>query len=138
MIIKKIKARGRSLTEEHRKRISEGLKGRVFTEEHKKKMGKKGSSHPFWKGGLRKQHGYVMVLKPEHPYSDVKGYVYEHRFLVEEKLGRYLKTEEIVHHINGVRNDNEIENLKLFKNYSEHTKFHNLKRSYGGSYKKVV
>ena len=47
-----------------------------------------------------------------------------HRKIMEENIGRKLRTKEIVHHINGNREDNRIENLMLFKNQSEHIKYH--------------
>ena len=42
---------------------------------------------------------------------------------MEQKLGRYLKEGEEVHHINHIKHDNRIENLMLFENHSEHVKF---------------
>lgn len=68
--------------------------------------------------------GYIMILKPDHPYCDSKGYVREHRLVMEEHLGRYLEPTEVVHHINHVRDDNRIENLVLYKGYNEHNKTH--------------
>jgi len=69
-------------------------------------------------------HGYVIVLKHEHPHCNRDGYVYKHRLVMEEYLGRYLLPTEDVHHINEDKKDNRIENLQLFPSRSAHTKFH--------------
>lgn len=68
-----------------------------------------------WKGGKpRTSSGYVHVRVPDHLYADGKGYILEHRLVMEEHLGRYLEPEETVHHKNGIRDDNCIENLELW------------------------
>lgn len=51
----------------------------------------------------------------------------EHRFIIEQFLGRKLKRNEVVHHINGNKNDNRIENLQLMS-LSEHSKLHNTNK----------
>jgi hypothetical protein len=83
-----------------------------------------GSKNPNWRGGKRKdKSGYILVYVPDHPYCDGDYLVREHRLVMEKHLGRYLKPEEIVHHINQIKSDNRIENLKLFSNNSEHSRY---------------
>ena len=75
---------------------------------------RKGENSHFWKGGKIKNNGYVMVYNPEHPNSNPNGYVREHRLVMEQELGRLLNDDEQIHHKNGVRDDNRIENLELW------------------------
>jgi len=73
----------------------------------------KGENDPNWKGGRLIKNGYIQILKSDHPYANNCGYIYEHRLIMEKKLGRYLTKDEIVHHINGIRDDNRPENLVI-------------------------
>lgn len=66
--------------------------------------------------------GYVHVHVPTHPHADASGYVYEHRKVMEQSIGRILERGERVHHINRDRSDNRIENLVLFASQSAHLK----------------
>jgi hypothetical protein len=59
------------------------------------------------------QNGYVMVWEPDHPNTAMKGWQYEHRLVAEATVGRYLKSDEHVHHVNGVKDDNRPENLQV-------------------------
>jgi hypothetical protein len=137
--------KGRIVSYKTKLKIGEAHKGMKFSEEALLKMrlahlGKKASdetklrmsnssakgiNHFNWKGG-RSNHGdgYIEILQPEHPYCNKKGYVYEHRLVMEQKIGRYLLPEEVVHHENEIKSDNRIKNLRLFASKSEHIKFH--------------
>jgi len=67
--------------------------------------------------------GYVLLRKPEHPNANNRGYILAHRFVMSEALDRPLEEGEIVHHQNGDKKDNRLENLQL-KTHSEHTEEH--------------
>jgi len=85
-----------------------------------------GVNHGRWKGGRVKVHGYVYILKPDHPFCNKQGYFLEHRLVMEKSIGRYLTPKEVVHHVNGIKDDNREENLTLFKNQSEHHRYLHL------------
>ncbi|KKL67477.1 hypothetical protein LCGC14_2134600 [marine sediment metagenome] len=75
--------------------------------------------HPNWKGGRRITDGYcdIMVSSNDEFYcmANKSGYIREHRYIMAKHLGRKLGSDEIVHHLNGIRDDNGIENLVLTK-----------------------
>lgn len=74
----------------------------------------KGVQNPKWNGGKTiTSNGYIMLWKPDHPDRDSRGYIKEHRLIMEKHLGRRLKHSELVHHINGIKTDNRIENLEI-------------------------
>ena len=70
-------------------------------------IAKKGDGH------LSKS-GYKCIYKKNHPNSQKSGLIFEHIFIMSEHLGRPLVKGETVHHRNGIRNDNRIENLELW------------------------
>lgn len=70
-----------------------------------------------------KYTSYKMILCPCHPNADKKGYVREHRLIMEVHLGRFLDTKESVHHKDGNGLNNSLVNLELL-NRSEHAKEH--------------
>ncbi len=73
-----------------------------------------------YKGGaIVDKDGYMKIRFRRHPYSN-RGYVYEHRLVMESKLGRLLNKSEVVHHKNGNTLDNRAENLELFQSNGEH------------------
>lgn len=87
-------------------------------------IGYGGDRSPHWKGGRHVTvHGYVHIRQTNHPYKTYNGYVPEHRLVMEKHIGRYLNPVEVVHHKNGVKTDNRIENLQLFQSNAEHLRY---------------
>ena len=73
-----------------------------------------GAANPNWKGGRTvTTAGYVLVKMPEHPAADVRGYVYEHRLVMERELGRLLTPGERVRHDDNDPGNNDPGNLVL-------------------------
>lgn len=87
--------------------------------------GRFGDKASNWKGGRRvTNQGYVKVYAPDHPGAHA-GVVFEHRLVMEKKLGRLLEEGEIVHHIDGDKSNNHPDNLELTRmgaHTSEHFK----------------
>jgi hypothetical protein len=77
-------------------------------------------SNPRWKGGRYIINGYVILNTPD-------GRILEHRFILEQHLGRKLRLDEVVHHINENKTDNRLENL-LLTTRQKHIDFHHIKK----------
>ena len=105
------------------------------------KSGKKrmGERNHFWKGGRhRNRAGYILVMLQSndffYPMAQKNGYMTEHRLVMAKHLGRCLQSWELVHHKNGTRDDNRIENLELVGSLGEHIREHS--RGYRAGYAK--
>lgn len=72
-----------------------------------------------WRGGTRHNKGYIQIkLTEDNPFfamTDNNGYIFEHRLVMARYLGRLLGRDDIVHHINGNKQDNHFSNLKLLR-----------------------
>lgn len=84
-----------------------------------------GPEHPDWRGGVCiDKNGYRLIYSPGHPFAKKPvPYVREHRLVMEKHLKRYLLPTEVVHHKNGEKQDNRIENLELFEKNSDHLRY---------------
>ena len=77
---------------------------------HNKELAKRDSDNFNWKGGHTDSYGYIRLMAHDRDQR----YILQHRVVMEQHIGRRLERHEIVHHKNGVRNDNRIENLELW------------------------
>ena len=75
---------------------------------------RRGENHHAWRGGRVINQGYVLIKAPDEPGAHANGYIPEHRFVMQRHIGRMLRPEETVHHKNGNRLDNRLENLELW------------------------
>lgn len=73
-----------------------------------------------------KKGDYLYAKIPTHPNASKNGYVLEHRVVVENKIGRLLRENEEVHHIDGNKHNNSQENLEVMLR-GEHQRMHSTK-----------
>lgn len=90
---------------------------------HQKNNPRRGINSPSWKGGRKVDMGYIRLMRPDHHEANADGYVFEHRLIAEQILGRRLRRDEEVHHRNGDRADNRPENLEVMTK-SQHMSLH--------------
>lgn len=104
--------KGKKLSQETKQKMSETHRGKVFKES---KYGGHTKIH---------QSGHIRVYKPNHINATKDGYVFEHILAYEEANNCIVdRNTHVVHHINGIKTDNRIENLQLMTK-SEHMRYH--------------
>ena len=105
------------------------IKATNFTSLCQSCNGRSGSENGMWKGGIieanAKKKNYYLLQHVDKDslfrcMADSRGYILQHRYIIAKKLKRPLKKSEVVHHINGIKNDNRIENLELLNSKQKH------------------
>ena len=92
-----------------------------FLNRSEARNGDKGAN---WHGGMQTtKAGYRLVLCPGHHRADPRGYVMEHILVWEKESGTMLPDNCCIHHLNGIKDDNRIENLCVML-HGAHTAFH--------------
>lgn len=123
--------RRKPVTDEERANRSRAQKGKVISEAQRRQISENNSCNFNGLNGYGhiKKHngGYLLAYAPEHPNAHKDGYVMLHTVLMERAIGRYLKSNEVVHHVNHDRSDNRIENLRLMDK-KEHCSMHMKER----------
>lgn len=108
----------------YKKAYKMGLRKTPEIEHINRSIASKGEKCTWWNGGVSiSSKGYRLVRMPEHHRADSKGYVLEHVLVFETECGIKLPDNCCIHHLNGVKDDNRIENLCMMTR-SSHTVFH--------------
>lgn len=129
---------GKTITAICKKARKLGLRKSKEIEYLNRSNARKGDKSSNWKGGISKSSkGYRLILKPDHHRADSKGYVLEHILIFEEKTGLQVPDNCCIHHLNGDKTDNRIENLGMMLT-SAHTSFHNAQRKHSEETKNKI
>jgi hypothetical protein len=94
-----------------------------FVDRSEARKGDKGAN---WKGGRQvTKDGYILIYVPDYPSSSKRGYVFEHIYVFEQATGIIVPPNCCIHHLNGNKSDNRIENLCLMGR-GAHTMHHHI------------
>ncbi len=104
----------------------------LYKERYDYLFGLRGEKHNAWKGGRTKSLGYILIwVSPDDFFAPMRnklGYVREHRLAMAKHLSRCLLPWEVVHHKNGIKDDNRLENLEIIKGGANHSSFNLLQK----------
>lgn len=110
----------------YKKAYKAGLRKSKEIEFLNRSIAHSGENCNFWNGGVTiATKGYRQIRKPEHPRANKIGYVMEHILVWEKHTNTVVPDGCCVHHLNGIKDDNRIENLCLME-FGAHTAYHHL------------
>ena len=108
----------------YKKAYSLGLRKTKDIESQNRSNARKGEKSASWKGGRKRTNkGYISIMMPEHRRADANGYALEHIVVFENACGITIPDDCCIHHLNGIKDDNRIENLCMMQRKA-HTVFH--------------
>ena len=122
------------VSDETKEKLSEAGKGRIVSEDTRNKMSMavQGEKHRNWKGGIKQETSGRVFIR-----QGLRKYKARSRIVMEKKIGRILKSSEIVHHINGDPSDDRLCNLVILTR-STHIRGHNKGRILSPETKKKI
>lgn len=115
------------------------LRQELYRGKQNPNYGNKGSKNPIWKTDRRiSPYGYILIRKEDHPFKNYDGFVFEHRLVAEQFLltdensieidgNHYLSPDYVVHHKDGNKQNNSVDNLEIMT-LAEHTRYHRKKK----------
>lgn len=110
----------------YKKAYAMGLRKAKEIERLNRSIANSGEKCNFWNGGIMQtSDGYRLVLMPSHQRANCNGYVMEHILVFENATGIRVPKNCCIHHLNGIKNDNRVENLCMME-FSAHTIHHHV------------
>lgn len=108
----------------YKKAYKMGLRKTKEIEFINRSLARRGEKGANWHGGKSKtSKGYILISCPGHHRADNRGYVLEHILIFENETGISVPDNCCIHHLNGIKTDNRIENLCMMS-HSAHTIMH--------------
>ena len=128
----------RTLLSIYKKARSLGMYKEYYIEWKNRSNANKRENASNWKGGRKTtKAGYIMILLPSHHRADRNGYVMEHIVIFERETGIIIPDGCCIHHINGDKSDNRIQNLCMMT-HAAHTIMHSTGRKYSDKSKRIM
>lgn len=122
----------------YKKAYKMGLRKTAEMEFRNRSEARKGAKGANWNGGVKTtKGGYRQVLCPEHPRADSNGYVMEHIVVWEQATGVPVPVNCCIHHMNGKKTDNQIQNLCMML-HTAHTVYHHTGAKRSAETKKKI